>query len=101
MHILPKLSENQNSYRIIFETLQVRSESCWAVKVCHVDEGTLAHLRQDHPPIVQNNQPNIYLWTKQVVGLLGSSHNNWDHFSSPDHIEELLCDVIGAVMVLK
>ena len=51
--------------------------------------------------IIIYNRHNIHLRTKQVVGLLGSSHNNWNYFASSDHIEELLGYVIRAVVVLK
>ena len=51
--------------------------------------------------IIIYNRHNIHLRTKQVVGLLGSSHNNWDHFACSDHIEELLGYVVRAVVVLK
>ena len=43
----------------------------------------------------------VHLWTKQVVGFLGGSHHNWDHFPSSDHVEELLSYVIRAVVILK
>ena len=43
----------------------------------------------------------FHLWPKKVVGLLGSSHDDWDHLPRADHVEELLGYIIGTIVVLK
>ena len=113
MHVLQNYIMCLEIYRIIFEMLQILSKRCWAVKVLHMDEGTLSsqydpsssifihryHHLQQSSSIMSNHY--VHLWTKQVVGFLGGSHHNWDHFPSSDHVEELLSYVIRAVVILK
>ena len=42
MHVLQHYIMCLEIYRIIFEMLQILSKRCWAVKVLHMDEGTLS-----------------------------------------------------------
>ena len=51
--------------------------------------------------IIIYNRHNIHLRTKEVVGLLGSSHDDWDHILRSYHVEELLGYIIGTIVVLK
>ena len=91
------LNEWFESYRIILEVLQVGSKRGRTFKVIHMDEGSLPHKKS------YNIFQGIYfhLWPKKVVGLLGSSHDNWDHLPSANHVKELLSYIVGTIVVLK
>ena len=91
------LNEWFESYRIILELLQVGSKRGRAFKVIHMDKGSLPR----KTVTIFFKAFTFHLWPKKVVGLLGGSHDNWDHLRRSYHVEELLGYIVGTIVVLK
>ena len=58
MHVLQHYIMCLEIYRIIFEMLQILSKRCWAVKVLHMDEGTLPSQYDPPSSIINNRHPS-------------------------------------------
>ena len=88
----------RNPVESIWSTIINLQQSSSIIIINHQQSSSIINLQQSSS-IMSNHY--VHLWTKQVVGFLGGSHHNWDHFPSSNHVEELLSYVIRAVVILK
>ena len=54
-----------------------------------------------HDGVYDDAHDGVYLWTIQIVSILASPHHYRYHVPPAQGVEELLCDVVLAVAVLK
>ena len=54
-----------------------------------------------HNGVDDDAHDGVYLWTIQIVSILASPHHYRYHVPPAQGVEELLCDVVLAVAVLK
>ena len=72
MHVLQHYIMCLEIYRIIFEMLQILSKRCWAVKVLHMDEGTLSSQYDPSSSIFNNRHPS-----SSSSSIFNNHHPSW------------------------
>ena len=79
MHVLQHYIVCLEIYRIIFEMLQILSKRCWAVKVLHMDEGTLSS-QYDPPSSISNNRhpsSSSIINNRHPSSIFNNHHLSW------------------------